>query len=56
MQGEVAGTLSTIAKAYLAATQKNGRAPNGPDELKPFLPPGSDQEACSVPPEMVNRS
>ena len=45
MQGEVAGTLSTIAKAYLAATQKNGRAPNGPDELKPFLPPDSDQEA-----------
>ncbi len=44
-QGEVAGSLSTIAKAYLAATQKNGRAPNGPDELKPFLPPDSDQEA-----------
>ena len=44
-QGEVGENLSTLAKAYLAATEKNGRAPSGPEELKPFLPPNADQEA-----------
>ena len=44
-QGEAGENLNVIAKAYVAATEKNNRPPASVEELKPFLPPGVDQDS-----------
>ena len=45
VKGQVGQNLETLSKAYAAATEKNGRPPSGPDELKPFLPPNAEPDA-----------
>jgi len=43
-EAEVGENFSTIADAYLLATEKNRQPPKGPEELKPFLPQDVDQD------------
>lgn len=44
-EAEVGDNFSTIADAYLRATEENRRPPKGPEELKPFLPQDVDQDS-----------
>jgi hypothetical protein len=42
--GQVGENLTALANAYRQATEKNKRPPQGPDELKPFLPAGANPD------------
>lgn len=42
--GLAAENLTTLANAYIRATDKNGKPPKGPEDIKPFFPQGTDLE------------
>lgn len=44
------GKLTTLANAYIQATEKTGRPPKGPADLKAFLPKGTDVDGLLASP------